>query len=156
MFRKIITVPATIILLLLQNSCIGDTILHEYKHIDRDGWGRKDTLSFNIHNINTCGTLAFSTKLRTHASFQLKGVWVVRKLTLHNPEYSTTDTLYIYTQNNGILQKGSGITITTFSQTDTLDCIKKGQYGTLQLYHVMSKEYLLGIQDIGACIEYCK
>lgn len=142
--------------LILTGSCIDNTVIHEYKHIDSDGWGRTDTLSYIIPKTKHYhGNFAFSTELRTTNSFDLQGVWIVRKLILHNPEHTATDSIYVNTTNAGFLPTGTGISLTTFSHTDTLNILKPGQYGTLQLYHVMTAEYLTNIQDVGAKIIRC-
>ena len=60
--------PLSILLLCLV-SCQGNTLIHEYEHVDADGWRRSDTITFLIPSVPESGTYEVSVGLRLQNNF---------------------------------------------------------------------------------------
>lgn len=141
---------------LLTSSCIGDTALHKHQHISKDGWSRNDTMLFELHEIKKDGLYAASTEIRTYTSFPYKELWVVREMSLQAPFKLHKDTICIKTNGSGLSADGKGVTINSFAHTDSTQTFHKGQSGNIKLYHVMSRETLPHILDVGLKIQHIR
>lgn len=65
------------------------------------------------------------------------------------PLMTHKDTICIETGSDTAFPEGKGVTIRTYSHSDTTFALKEGQQGRMKLYHVMSREILPHITDIG-------
>ena len=137
------------IALLLMSSCVGNTLHHQYIHIDRAGWNRNDTLVFNVKPATSNGMYCVSTEIRTTASFPYKELCMVRELLVEKPLSVRKDTIRIDTGTRGILNEGRGVTLMTFSVDDSTLTLIEGQKCRVKMYHIMSREQLPHIVDIG-------
>lgn len=147
-------VPLTILTAaLLAVSCIGNTVQHQYRHIGSEGWDRNDTLTFAIPPARVSGTHSISTELRTSTAFPYTKVCMVREVMLTRPLAALRDTVCVDTEVNGISPDASGVTIKSYSHTDSLLVLREGQEGTVRLYHIMSKETIPHILDVGIKIK---
>lgn len=139
----------TAIITLLLSSCIGDTIQHQYHHISKEGWSRNDTIAFELPPANVEGHYAVDTEIRTTRPFPYQKIWVVREVLFQTPLMTHNDTICIETGSDTAFPEGKGVTIRTYSHSDTTFALKEGQQGRMKLYHVMSREILPHITDIG-------
>ena len=144
--------PSIFFYLLLSSiilSCTDGTVLHSYKPLPADGWDKRDTICFDVpkaeKNIN--GLLFIG--LRT------KAVIGIQDITLAVEQYGETtglirqDTIrYPLTDAEGnALSKGVNC-----HQYETIHLpiqIKKGQNGSVRVHHLMTREMITGITEIG-------
>ena len=142
------TITAAILTLLL-SSCIGDIVQHQYRHISMDGWSRNDTIAFELPPANMEGRYAVDTEIRSAHQFPYRRVYLIRELSLQSPIKIHKDTVCIEMGSSEAYSKGKGVTMKAYSHSDTTLVLKKGQKGNMKLYHIMSREVLPHITDIG-------
>lgn len=144
--QRIIT---TVILTSLLSSCIGDTIQHQYRHISKDGWSRNDTIVFELPPTNSECRYAVDTEIRTARQFPYQRICLVRELALQVPLRMHKDTICIETRNSDTFFENKGVTLKVYGHSDTTLVLKERQKGHMKLYHIMSREALPHITDIG-------
>ena len=130
-------------------SCTNDAIIHHYETVSDEGWNRKDTLRFPLPEITKEGNYSVEVGLRFNSQYPYEGVWIEVETELKNPHFIRKDTICIATANNDGRPKGQGV---VFLQTDTLLTtlpLTEGQAGEIRLRHIMQRETLTGIRDVG-------
>lgn len=142
------TIAAAILAILL-SSCIGNTVQHRYRHISKDGWSRNDTIAFELPPANMEGRYAVDTEIRTAHQFPYQRVYLIRELSLQSPIKIHKDTVCIEMGSSEAYSKGKGVTMKAYSHSDTTLVLKEGQEGNIKLYHIMSREVLPHITDVG-------
>lgn len=114
-----------------------------------DGWSRNDTIAFELPPANFEGRHAVDTEIRSAHQFPYRRVYLIRELSLQSPIKIHKDTICIETGSGEPLAKGKGVTMKAYSHSDTTLVLRKGQKGNMKLYHIMSREVLPHITDIG-------
>lgn len=138
------------ILPVLTSSCIGNTLQHQFVHISKDGWYRNDTVTFDLPVADFEGRYAVDTEIRTVCPFQYQKLYVVRELMLQAPLMAYKDTICIETAGStSTTYTEKGVTLRCYSHSDSTLLLKEGQKGQLKLHHIMSREVLPRITDIG-------
>ena len=136
----------------LTSSCIGNTLQHQFVHIGKDGWYRNDTITFDLPAANSEGRYAVETEIRTVRPFQYKKIYAVRELTLQAPLMAYKDTICIETAGSPSTNDERGVTLRCYNHSDSTLLLKEGQKGQLKIYHIMSREMLPHITDIGIIV----
>ena len=137
------------ILPVLTSSCIGNTLQHQFVHIGKDGWYRNDTVTFNLPAATFEGRHAVDTEIRTVCPFQYQRLYVVRELMLQAPLMAYKDTICIETASSPSTNDERGVTLRCYSHSDSTLLLKEGQKVQMKIYHIMSREVLPHITDIG-------
>lgn len=130
--------------------------MHEHQHVCKDGWSRNDTLLFELHATKDNGQYAVSTEIRTYTTFPYKELWMVREMSLQAPIKLHKDTICVKTNGSGLSADGKGVTICSFAHTDSTLTLHKGQSGCIKLYHIMSRETLPHMLDVGLKIQHIR
>ncbi len=138
-----------LLLLLLASSCTGDTMWHQYVHVDSNGWHGNDTLSFCLPATLAEGTYSMNIELRTTPAFPYQRLCVVRRVLLSHPADTCRDTVSIQTSTNGQCLTGDGVTVQSFAQPAPDIRLLQGQQAHVQLYHIMSRGTMPDIMDVG-------
>lgn len=136
-------------ILLLTNSCTGDTIWHKYVNVDIGGWRDNDTISFNLPAASEEGTYPMDIELRTTPSYPYRNLCIVRQILLFHPTDMCRDTIFIQTSKDGQRLGGKGVTIHSFAQPAPDVHLKQGQEACVQLFHIMSRGTMPDIVDVG-------
>ena len=134
-------------------SCTGNTLYHSYQSLPAEGWDRSDTIRFDVpetrRGIN--GSLFIGLRTVAHIGF--------RDIVLAVEQYDDAgmvcrcDTIrYPLTDEEGnALTKGVN---TRQYETQQLPLrIRKGQSGSIRIHHLMRREMISGITEVGIRIE---
>ncbi len=130
-------------------ACSRSVLMHTYRHIPVEGWEQSDALSFAVDTIRDSETLQMDIGVRTTNDFPYQKLWIVVDTELQNPDTAFTDTLScMFVDHNG-LRNGKG--------TDTYQYdfhlgeieLQKGQTGRFVVRHIMRREIIPGVTDIG-------
>lgn len=149
MRSKLITLALSIII----TGCTGDALVHRYEHTTPEGWDRKDTLCFDLPTVDKAGYYTLSLGIRTNNNLPYKNVWIVVDSKLENPTKFSKDTVNIVlTDDDGYLL-GKGMRKTQTEQMVGPFMMEAGQTGQIRLYHVMTKEVIPDITDVGLMLE---
>ncbi len=141
------------ILVLHLVSCQKKTLVHEYKHVNADGWRRSDTIAFQIPLVEESGIYEVSVGLRLRDKFSNEEVYVTTELHLDEPTVNMKNTTCITATDQDGELLGYGITYHQYEQPCMKIRLQKGQHGKIMVYHNTNKEVLSHLTDIGVCID---
>lgn len=140
---------AALTTIFLFNGCTGATIYHTYQAIDHEGWGKHDTLYYQLPKDSIPDTYTIKIGLRTTDVYRYTSLWLVMEQDLEKKGTFVRDTINLpVTDSNGnFLGRGFSSrqqeipvkNVTVSSQSGT----------TIKLYHIMKREVIPGISDIG-------
>ena len=137
-------------------ACTQSTIYHHYEPIDDNGWSRTDTIQYELPTVPEDGDYHISLGLRYNELFPYQGLWIVAETSLHHPTASYLDTLYFRTTDEDGRPTGKGLSLVQADTLLTTLHMPKGQKGQVCLRHIMIREVLPGIKDIGVKLEVKK
>lgn len=138
-------------------SCRPDpaTLVHEYRGVKGDeGWNVRDTIRIAVPAAPREGDYVLSVGMRVTNAFSWEGVWVEAELTVDTPRTRHVDTLFVrlYDEQARPLTEGVNLLQVEQSAPQTVH-LKAGQKGSLRLRHLMRRETLPFITDVGARLQ---
>ncbi len=130
-------------------SCERTSMLHTYRHTPVNGWEQSDVLTYDIDTIRQAGTYNLDVGVRTTNAFPYKKLWLVVEQHFTNPAISRADTLACSFVNDEEDRNGKGTN--TYQYTFGLGKIKleRQQTGKISIRHIMRREMIPGVSDIG-------
>ena len=135
--------------LFLLVSCDRSTLMHSYQPLAENCWDRSDTVTFDLPSLTTEDNCSMLVGLRVTDHFPYEMLILEVEQSYKNPVSHRLDTLYyrLANEDGDFIEKG----INYFqyeTQGVTLD-LKKGQTGRIKIRHLMHREVLPGIMDVG-------
>ena len=112
---------------LLATACTHETFFHSYRHIAPNGWRYTDTLEFLLPPAPQTEAYALSVGLRIDACFPYQSLTLVVETTLG----------------------GSGVNLLQFETPAGHLQLREGQQARVRIYHIMSRETMPHIHDVG-------
>lgn len=141
-------------LLLLTASCEQRTVLHAYKPTAIEGWEKNDSLIFPVDSLPRTGRYNLMLGLRTTSAYPYQEVWIIVDTRLRQPRFEHSDTLHCQLVNAKGDIRGRGVS--TYQYDFPLDAkyLLRGQRGQIRIHHMMKREILPGISDVGIEIRF--
>jgi len=140
----------TVVLLLV--ACSQGCLLHQYQTIAPEGWERNDTLSFSLMPVPQSGNYTVNLGIRYNPQFPYEAIYVVAETHLRHPFTFRRDTICLHTTDPQGKSIGQGTTILCSTQPITMLKLRRGQQGTIRLHHIMAREILPSIREVGVKI----
>ena len=137
------------IVCLILASCTNGTLVHQYETVDNDGWVRADTIYFDLPAATETGDYGLSVAMRYANSFPYEGIWIIAEGKMKKPTTHWRDTLYFRMADNEGIPMGHGVVV---MQNDTLVRtmhMQKGQNGSLRIWHIMRREVMPSVREVG-------
>ena len=130
-------------------SCTGGTVFHSYKPLPAEGWERRDTVCFPLpqqtEDIN--GTLTIG--LRASAPVGMQDIVLAVEQCLQSPAAYRCDTVrYPLTDAVGNVL-GKGVNTIQYETQQLPIHAQKGQSGIIRIHHIMNRETVSGITELG-------
>ena len=135
-------------------ACTENTLQHSYGHVSSAGWARTDTLRFPLPSVTATGLYDFHVGVRYNNDFPYEGIWMVMDMQLTHPLLSQRDTFFLPLNDADGMPLGHGIGLLQYEIPLHQLSLHEGQTGTISLYHIMSRETLPYIHDIGIRISH--
>ena len=137
------------LLLLLWTGCDRNTLMHSYQPLSANEWDRGDTLRFTLPTISADENYSLVIGLRITDDYPYERLVFQVKQDYQNPSFQRVDTIfYQLTDKAGNFTKG-GVNYFQY-ETESLPMeLKKGQKGEVRIRHLMHREVLPGIMDVG-------
>lgn len=134
---------------LLTASCAGDTLVHRYTALPADGWARRDTVCFdlpgNVEDI--CGTLTVG--LRTKTGVAIRDIVLAVEQCDSDAFVIRRDTVcYPLTDSEGDALT-SGVNFHQYETQFVPFRMEKDRKGCVRIYHLMTRETIPGITEVG-------
>lgn len=134
---------------LLTASCAGDTLVHRYATLPADGWARRDTICFHLpqHTEDIGGTLTVG--LRTKTGLGIMDIVLAVEQCDSNAYVCRRDTVrYPLTDSEGDALT-SGVNFHQYETQHVPFRLEEGQQGCVRIYHLMTRETIPGITEVG-------
>lgn len=147
--NTIYILSAVVCLSIMVTACSSDVVFDRYEHTQIEGWEKNDTLFFSVPRCLSSGRYRLEIGMRTNSAFPFTGLSLVVEQTVI-PGYTThTDTLRCRLSDNkgNILGHGTGFYQYNFIVSDLN--MSKGDSLRVCIRHIMKREILPGISDIG-------
>ena len=114
-----------------------------------EGWESKDTLTFSIDSLTMEDTYVLSLGIRTAVNYPFQSLWVVVKQSWNTPLRQRIDTVACVTHDTHGNALGKGVARSQqLMAVDTLQ-LPIGARGTISIRHIMRRDLLPGISDVG-------
>lgn len=141
-------IRAAVICLLL-SACGSDTWYHTYKQIPATVWEKFDTLTFCLPEVPDSGLYDFYVDVRTTAAFPYTGLKIAALTGTDSLAVERRDTADCRVQTLSGIPSGEGITLICHEAPLYRLTLCPGQRATVRLYHIMRREDLPGVSDVG-------
>ncbi len=136
-------------------SCSDPRTYDRYESVSLQGWSRKDTLTFNVprqwegsYQLDLCLRAAQTYPYRNISMIIERKVIYYRQRKKREKTYNDTINCEII-NDKGILVGQKGITSTEIRQAITSFRLNRNDSMQVKIRHIMSRESLPGISDIG-------
>ncbi len=137
-------------------SCRPDpaTLVHEYRQVKGGaGWNVRDTITIPVPPVSRAGDYVLGVGMRVDNRFSWEGVWVEAELQADTPRVHYTDTLFVRFYDEKARPVADGVSLLQVEvRADKPVSLSQGQRGRLRLRHLMRRETLPHITDVGACL----
>lgn len=134
-------------------ACTSKLLVHRYEHTRPEGWVRSDTIRFEIPEVPATAHYLISAGLRIDNKFPYQDLWIIMETRLEEPHLILHDTIdYAVTDEKGI-PLGDGINKRQQERPVRSLTLHKGQHGEVRFYHIMTREEVPGITDVGLTLE---
>ncbi len=135
-------------------ACESDVAFSQFHTLPTEGWGRTDTLRFEVDSLKRYGAYAVTLSLRTSSApaypYTDVSLEVCREFVGQN---MLTDTLTLLLNNKNGVPTGTGTSLYQHDiPLDTL-ILNKGDRGIYKISHIMHHTPLPGIRDVGLTLE---
>ena len=131
-------------------ACDTTTPYHHYEPLSSDGWARTDTLHFQLPPAPSQGMYTLYVGLRWSPQFPYEGFWLVADT---QSPFFHTDSLYFHTAQPDGLSTGQGIRLRQSEQPLFRIALQEGQSISVNLRHIMHREVLPALSDVGVRME---
>lgn len=139
-------------IVLLFVSCDRKKVYDEYAHTPLVGWEKNDTISFAVPKVKDAGAYNFTLNLRSDNSFPFTNVVLVVGITTFPSIDTYVDTLKCMLTNKRGNTLGKGINIYQHDFSITSLNLKADDSVYVTVQHIMKREMLPGISDVGLLI----
>lgn len=137
--------------LLFAFSCTDKPVAFDYCPTAVEGWEPGDSLKFHIDTLKHAGQYELSIGVRTSSSnpYPYQTLWLVVRQHWHNPSQELIDTIRLQLTNERGDPQGHGVTLYQYDQPWRTLQLREGQSADISIIHVMRREMLPGISDVG-------
>jgi gliding motility-associated lipoprotein GldH len=126
-----------------------ETPCHSYQEVPTEGWEQQHSLTFNIDTIRKTAYYRVIVNVRTTNAYPFQSLWLLVHQQYSRPQLSSKDTVVcVFTDQQGNPLR-HGISLRQYSDSATSLLLRKGQYGTVTVSHIMRRNILSGISDVG-------
>lgn len=140
---------AALTAVLLLTGCNNSTVYHSYQGVDAEGWGKHDTLYYQLPKDSIPDTYSIKIGLRITEAYRYTSLWLVMEQDLGKKGIFIRDTINIPTTDKSGNILGNGFS-SHQQEIKVKDIpVNPGSGSTIKLYHIMKREVITGISDVG-------
>ena len=149
--RLLLLIFACLTVALVFGSCNRKAVYSHYVHLPMDGWGweRTDTLFFDVSCIDSDGDYVLEIGLRCTIDYPFKELALVVTTELLHRNIWSRDTLNFQIADDGGNYLGDGVNLMQYVETLPQITLAKDDTLRVAIHHVMKRESLLGIAEVG-------
>lgn len=131
-------------------ACTGQTRYHRFLPLPAQGWGRQDTLLFQLPDSMAGDGLQMHVELRAMRSFPYTDLWLALEQCDSAQRLLHTDTIrFLMTDSEGALSGRGQDFIEYASSALVLASDSVSRCTAVRIRHLMSSETVTGLADVG-------
>ena len=135
--------------ILLLTGCDKNTLLHTYRPTAGNCWDRTDTVRFELPELSQDDNGSMMIGLRLTNDFPFEKLVILVERAFRHPTVHLSDTIfYNLTDERGEFTQ-KGVNWFQFETQGLPIELKKGQTGEIRIRHLMNRESVPGITDVG-------
>jgi gliding motility-associated lipoprotein GldH len=138
---------------LTMTSCSRQTIYSHYENISSDGWLRSDSVCFDISPVHEGGLFSETIGLRLTRQYQFMNLSLIIFQQTSSSQQQRTDTLNISIMDEHGQMQGDGINYYQYNMPLKDILLSDGDSLHVTVTHMMRRENLNGISNIGLSLE---
>jgi len=135
--------------LLLLAGCDKGTLLHSYQPLKDNCWERRDTITFALPVLTQDDNCSVLIGLRVNNQFPYQELVLQVEQCFQHPTLHQIDTIYYRLTDQGGEFTEEGVNFFQFETQGLHLDLKEGQTGEIRIRHLMNKEEIPGITDVG-------
>jgi len=142
-------IPLFLVAVLLLACCDRSTLMHSYQPLKDNCWDRTDTVTFTLPALLQDNNYNVLIGLRLTNNFPYEQLVLQVEQDFQHPTVYRLDTIYYrLTDPSGEFAE-KGVNYFQYETESLSVYLKKGQTGEIRIRHLMQKEELHGIMDVG-------
>lgn len=145
-------IVAAIVAVLVLQSCSGGVVYDRYNHTRLSGWDKADSLFYDIPPVPADGRYRQEVGLRVNDEFPFTGLTLVVDQTVEPGHRLQSDTLNCKIADSKGRALGHGVSCYQYSFIASELSLNKGDSLHVSIRHIMKREILPGIADVGLCL----
>lgn len=130
-------------------ACTGGMVYHHYEQAPKEGLSQYDTLHFAVKPMAKADVLHEEVELRIGNDFNYQGLSLVVEQTTLPSGHFRRDTLNCSLIDEDGMVKGTGRNVFQYHFHLTDISLEKGDSLDIAIHHIMRREVITGIRDIG-------
>ena len=146
MSKRILLFLTTVLLLA---SCDRSTLMHSYQPLKDNCWDRADTVKFALPSLSQDENCSVLIGLRLNNDYPYEQLVMQVEQNLQHPTAYKLDTIYYNVTDQGGDFTENGVHFFQYETQGFPLYLKKGQTGEIRIRHLMHREVLPGIVDVG-------
>lgn len=151
--RTLYILLSVVVVAAVVSACGGGTVYDKFVSTPADGLEKNDTVAFDVPPVASSGRYSRELGLRTTSAYPFTSLSLEVCQTVEPGHRVSVDTLEcrLYDADGNVLGRGVSIYQYGFTLPDV--DLRKGDSLHVCVRHVMKREILPGIRDIGFCVE---
>lgn len=130
------------------SGCDEGVLYHSSRHVPAAEWGYRDTLSFTVDTVKDDGLCHFEVGLRVTEDYPYKSIWLGVERSFSPPAVFRRDTVECFLSDS-TRHKAGGLHLHQYVVPLPSLQLWQGQSGQVRIVHLMNREALPGIYDVG-------
>ena len=147
--RIIYKVFVAVVAVAILAACGEGTVYDDYVHTPIDGWENDDTLSFSVPRMESNGHYGCIIGVRTTDAFPFTAISIAVEQTIEPGHRVHTDTLNCRLADSRGNLLGDGVSYFQYEYPLPDVFLRRGDSLHVAVHHIMKREILPGISDVG-------
>lgn len=149
MKQTLLALAVAVVAVWALSSCEGGVVYDKYKPTPVDGWERSDTLVFDVPKLKDSGRYRQEIGLRINVAYPFTGLSLLVERTIEPGHRVDVDTLNCRLYDNKGNALGNGVSFFQYDFILSDGELQKGDSLHVRVSHIMMREILPGVSDIG-------
>lgn len=134
--------------------CDEGVLCHSGRLVPAEGWRSRDTLVFDVDTLRDNAVCRFEIGLRVTVDYPYKSIWLGVERDFSPPAVLRRDTVECLLVDSTFRMDG-GIHLYQCVVPLPSMQLQRGQAGQIRVVHLMSRESLPGVHDVGIRVARC-
>jgi gliding motility-associated lipoprotein GldH len=133
--------------------CTRPVALHTYHSVAPEGWNAHEVMSFPVDTLRHEGDYRLRVGLRITEMFPFRSIWLQVAQEWDDPELMRMDTIECKLTDEAGDFNGNGVSLYQYTFPVGVFHLEKGLKGRIHVRHLMRRELLPGVSDVGILLD---